>query len=67
MKAKLKEHFIVSHEIGSMASLIMRERPDVPVKGDKIKEDAEIARDKSDRDETETSKKVAQWKQKNNS
>ena len=34
LKRKLKEHFNVTHEIGAMASYIMRCRPDVPVKRD---------------------------------
>ena len=65
MRATLKEHFRVSHEIGQMASLIIRERPEVAVKGDKVKEYAELVRDKSEKDDTEISEKVAQWKDKN--
>ena len=46
MKKKLKEHFNVTHEISAMESFIMRCRPDVPIKGDKIKENAKAMRDK---------------------
>ena len=62
MRASLKEHFRVSHEIEQMASLIIRERPEIAVKGDRIKEEAQQAREKNVKDQKEISEKVAQWK-----
>ena len=35
MKKKVKEHFTVTHEIGCMASFIVRTRPDVQFRGTK--------------------------------
>ena len=65
MKKKVKEHFNVTHEIGCMASFIVRTRPEVPIQGDKIKEEAQAARDKCKKDEVETEEKVNQWKKNN--
>ena len=65
IKKKIKEHFLVTHEIGAMTSFIITTHPDIPIQGDKIKEDAKAARDKCDKDEVETEEKVNQWKKKN--
>ena len=65
MKKKVKEHFTVTHEIGCMASFIVRTRPEVPTQGDKIKEEAQAALDKCEKDEVETEEKVNQWKKNN--
>ena len=65
MKKRVKEHFTVTHEIGCMASFIVRTRPEVPIQGDKIKEESEAARDKCKKDEVETEEKVNQWKKNN--
>ena len=65
MKKKVKEHFTVTHEIGCMASFIVRTRPEVPIQGDKIKEEAQAALDKCEKDEVETEEKVNQWKKNN--
>ena len=65
MKKKVKEHFNVTHEIGCMASFIVRTRPEVPIQGDKIKEEAQAALDKCEKDEVDTEEKVNQWKKNN--
>ena len=65
MKKRVKEHFTVTHEIGCMASFIVRTRPEVPIQGDKIKEEAQAALEKCVKDEGETEEKVNAWKKTN--
>ena len=65
MKQKVKEHFNLSHKIGCMANFIVKSRPEIAIQGDKIKEEAQAALDKCEKDEVETEEKVNQWKKNN--
>ena len=47
MKQKVKEHRTLSHKIGCMASFIVKCRPEIAIQGDKIKEEAQAALEKS--------------------
>ena len=65
MKQQIKEHRTFSHEIGCMASFIVECRPEVATQGDKIKEEAQAAFDKSVKDEREIEEKLNAWKRSN--
>ena len=65
MKQQIKEHRAFSHEIRCMASFIVECRPEVATQGDKIKEEAQEALEKSVKDEEELEEKVNAWKRAN--
>ena len=65
MKQQIKEHRTLSHEIGCIASFMVKCRPEIATQGDKIKEEAQAAFEKSVKDEGEIEEKVNAWKRSN--
>ena len=61
IKKSVKEHFNVCFEIGSMASFIITNNPETRMEEDKVKQDAQAALTKCEKDEVETDEKVKEW------
>ena len=62
IKKSVKEHFNICFEIGSMASFMITNNPETRMEEEEVKQDAQAALTKCEKDEVETDEKVKQWK-----